>query len=118
MYIRLGDVVIVLSGDDKGKRGEVIAVNRKKSLVTVRGVNIVKKHIKRGHPKAPQGGRLEMEKPIHSCKVALIDPQTNKPTRIGFRVLADGSKERYAKSSGVSLGQTSPAKVRRAAAPA
>jgi len=122
MYIRRGDVVVVLSGDDKGKRGEVIGVNRKKGLVTVQGVNVVRKHIKRGQkPKAPAGGRIEFEKPIHACKVALIDPQSNTPTRIGFRYLPDGSKERYAKKSGASLGRIAPprkSREARAAAPA
>jgi large subunit ribosomal protein L24 len=114
MYIRRGDVVEVISGDDNGKRGPVTAVDRKNGTVTIQGVNIVRKHIKRGHPKSPQGGRLEIEMPLRVCKVSLIDPESNKPTRIGFRYLPDGSKERYAKRSGVSLGLVSPAKASRA----
>lgn len=114
MYIKRGDMVEVLVGEDKGKRGQVTAVDRKKSMVTVQGINVAQKHIKRGHPKSPQGGRLEIEVPLHSCKVALIDPDSNKPTRVGFRYLDDGSKERYAKKSGASLGVVSPAKASRA----
>lgn len=114
MYIRRGDVVEVISGDDSGKRGQVTAVDRKKGTVTIQSVNVVRKHIKRGHPKSPQGGRLEIEMPLRVSKVALIDPESNKPTRVGFRYLPDGSKERYAKRSGASLGLVSPAKASRA----
>jgi len=111
MYIRNGDLVQVLVGEDKGKRGQVVSVDPKKGLVTVQGVNVAQKHIKRGHPKSPQGGRLEVELPMPVCKVALIDPELGKPTRVGFRYLDDGSKERYAKKSGVSLGMVSPPKA-------
>lgn len=111
MYIRSGDVVEVLVGEDKGKRGQVVSVDRNKGLVTVQGVNVARKHIKRGHPKSPQGGRLEVELPMPVSKVALIDPESNKPTRVGFRYLDDGSKERYAKKSGASLGLVAPAKA-------
>lgn len=114
MYIRRGDVVVVISGDDNGKRGQVTAVDLKKGTVTVQGLNVVRKHIKRGHPKSPQGGRLDIEMPMPASKVALIDPESNKPTRVGVRYLADGSKERYAKRSGASLGLVSPAKASRA----
>jgi|GEM_PF-47018 len=115
LYVRSGDYVEVLSGDDKGKRGKIVAVNRKKGLVLVEGVNIVKKHIKRGaNPKVPQGGRVEIERPIHGCKVALIDPVTNKPTRVGYRYLPDGSKEMYAKKSGTVLRKVSPPRASRA----
>jgi large subunit ribosomal protein L24 len=99
MNIRNGDTVQVLVGEDKGKRGQVTAVNIKKSMVTIQGINVARKHIKRGHPQSPQGGRLDIEVPMHSCKVALID---------------DGSKERYAKKSGTSLGPVSPPKASRA----
>jgi len=114
MYIRNGDTVQVLVGEDKGKRGQVTSVDRKKSMVTIQGINVARKHIKRGHPQSPQGGRLDIEVPMHSCKVALIDPTTNKPTRVGYRYLDDGSKERYAKKSGTSLGLVSPPKASRA----
>ena len=114
MYIRNGDTVQVLVGVDKGKRGQVTAVNVKKSMVTIQGINVARKHIKRGHPQSPQGGRLDIEVPVHSCKVALIDPTNDKPTRVGFRYLDDGSKVRYAKKSGTSLGLVAPPKASRA----
>lgn len=111
MFIKRGDTVEVLAGDDKGSRGTVTNVDLKKGSVTVQGLNIVKKHIKRGHPKNPQGGRLEIEMPMPACRVGLICPETNKPTRVGFRFNEDGSKERYAKRSGASLGIISPPKA-------
>jgi len=114
MYIRSGDTVQVLVGKNKGKRGLVVSVDPEGEMVTVQGVNVARKHIKRGHPKSPQGGRLDIELPMHACKVALIDPESDKPTRVGFRYLGDGSKERYAKKSGASLGLVSPAKASRA----
>jgi large subunit ribosomal protein L24 len=114
MNIRNGDTVQVLVGEDKGKRGQVTAVNIKKSTVTIQGINVARKHIKKGHPQSPQGGRLDIEVPMHACKVALIDPTTNKPTRVGYRYLDDGSKERYARKSGTSLGLVSPPKASRA----
>ena len=114
MYLKRGDTVEVLAGEDRGKRGQIVSVNRKKGTVTVQGVNVVKKHIKRGHPKSPQGGRLEIEMPIDACKVGIVDPEQDKPTRVGYRFLPDGSKERYAKRSGASLGIVSPAKAARA----
>jgi large subunit ribosomal protein L24 len=114
MHIRSGDTVVVLVGEDKGKRGQVVSVDLKQDKVTVQGVNVARKHIKKGHPKSPQGGRLDIEVPMHVCKVALIDPTTDKPTRVGFRYLDDGSKERFAKKSGASLGLSSPAKATRA----
>jgi large subunit ribosomal protein L24 len=104
MHVKKGDTVIVIAGDDKGKKGEILSVDRKKGRVVVQGVNVGLKHIKRGHPKAPQGGRIEFERPIYACKVAHIDPTTGKATRTGFRFLADGNKERFAKGSGASLG--------------
>lgn len=114
MYIKRGDTVEVISGNDKGKRGSVTIVDLKKGLVTVQGLNKSQKHIKRGHPKNPQGGRLDIEMPMQACKVALICPDTNKPTRVGFRFMKDGSKERYAKRSGASLGIISQPKPSRA----
>jgi large subunit ribosomal protein L24 len=114
MFIKKGDTVAVIAGNDKGQRGQVTGIDLQKGQVTVQGLNMVKKHIKRGHPKNPQGGRLDIEMPMAVSKVALICPETNRPTRVGFRYTADGSKERYAKRSGASLGVISPAKASRA----
>lgn len=91
MYLKTGDVVQVMTGDDKGSRGKILRVIRKEGRVVVEGVNRVYKHVKRGHPKAPQGGRLSMEAPIQSSNVMLIDPVSNKPTRVR-RVPGDKAK--------------------------
>jgi large subunit ribosomal protein L24 len=109
MLIRKNDTVIVLSGRDAGQQGRVLEVDRKNNRVIVEGVNRVLKHVKRSS-RNPQGGRLSKELPLDVCKVAVVDPQTGKATRLGVRILPDGSKERYSKKSGVSLGVLSPAK--------
>ncbi len=99
MNIKLNDIVEVLTGDDKGKRGKVLRVNRDNGKVTVQGVNLVYRHLKPSRNN-PQGGRLSKEMPMQASNVALIDPTTNKPTRVGTRYSADGAKELYAKKSG------------------
>jgi len=98
MYIRKDDVVEVISGDDKGTRGKVLKVIREKGQVVVEGVNRVYRHLKPSK-RNPQGGRLSKEMPVDASNVMLVDPSTNKPTRVGVRYLADGSKELYAKQS-------------------
>jgi large subunit ribosomal protein L24 len=97
--IRKGDRVQVLAGRDKGKRGEVITVMPAEGRALVRGVNMVKRHQKPRGLNQP-GGIIEKEAPIHLSNLALIDPKSDRPTRVGFRVLEDGRKVRYAKSSG------------------
>lgn len=106
MHIRKDDIVQVMTGDDKGKRGRVLSVSPKTGKVTVEGVNRVYKHMKPNR-RNQQGGRLSKEMPVDASNVMLIDPQTNKPTRVGVRYLADGSKERFAKKSGATLGRMS-----------
>jgi large subunit ribosomal protein L24 len=86
MFIRRDDIVEVLAGDDKGKRGRVLRVLRAENKVVVEGINRVYKHLKPSR-RNPQGGRLSKEMPIHASNVALIDPQTNRPTRVGVRYL-------------------------------
>jgi large subunit ribosomal protein L24 len=98
VYIRKDDTVEVIRGDDKGKRGRVLRVVRKTNKVVVEGVNRVYKHVKPNR-RNPQGGRLSKEMPLDVSNVMLIDPQTNKPTRVGVRYAADGAKELYAKRS-------------------
>lgn len=110
MHIRKGDTVEVVSGDDAGSRGTVLSVDRKNGRLVVEGVNKVYRHVRRGHPKSPQGGRLHMELAIDASNVMLICPQTNKPTRVGVRVNDDGSKDLVARRSGALLRQLSPAK--------
>ena len=113
MKIRKGDTVEVIAGDDAGTRGTVLSVDVKKGKVVVEGVNKVYKHVRRGHPKSPQGGRLHMELPIDGSNCQLICPETNKPTRVGVRTAEDGSKELYAKRSNARLRQLSPAKTKK-----
>lgn len=110
MKIHEGDTVQVIRGRDKGISGKVIAVDHEKNIVMVEGVNRVYKHVKPSQ-KNPQGGRLHKEMPIKASSVMVLCPSTNKPTRIGYRYLADGSKERFARVSGTSLNITSPAKA-------
>ncbi|MAW78988.1 MAG: 50S ribosomal protein L24 [Parvularcula sp.] len=95
--IKKGDKVIVLSGKDRGAEGEVIEVMPKADRVVVRGVNLIKKH-QRQTPQE-QGGIITREAPIHVSNVALKDPSTGKPTRVGFKI-EDGKKVRVAKASG------------------
>ena len=97
--IRKGDRVQVLAGKDKGKRGEVLSVSPAEGRAVVQGVNVVKKHSKPQGLNQP-GGIQEKEAPIHLSNLALIDPKSDKPTRVGFRVLEDGKKVRVAKGSG------------------
>lgn len=98
MHIRVDDIVEVIAGDDKGKRGKVLRVDREKNKVTVQGVNLVYKHVKPNQQNR-QGGRLSKEMPVAASNVLLIDPSTNQPTRVGTRYTADGVKELYAKKS-------------------
>ena len=109
MLVRENDDVLVIRGEFKGVKGKVIHVDREAGRVTVEGVNKVYKHVRRS-AKNPQGGRLSKEMPVDVSNVMLICPQTGKRTRLGVRYLADGTKERYAKVSGVSLGAIAPAK--------
>ena len=111
MHIRLNDMVEVIAGDDRGQRGKVLAVDPAAEKIIVEGVNRVYKHVRRSQ-RNPQGGRLSKEMPIPMSNVMLICPQSNKRTRVGYRYQADGTKERYAKRSGVSLGNISPARPR------
>ena len=99
MKVKKGDRVVVLSGKDKGKRGEVIENLPREGRVVVRGVNIMTRHVKPSQAD-PQGGLKKVEAPLHVSKVALEDPKTGKPTRVGFRINEDGTKVRIAKRSG------------------
>jgi large subunit ribosomal protein L24 len=99
MHIRINDIVEVIAGDDKGKRGKVLAVDRENNKVTVQGVNLVYRHLKPSRNN-PQGGRLSKEMPLSASNVMLIDPSTNKPTRVGARYNPDGSKILVATKSG------------------
>ncbi|MGV3485816.1 MAG: 50S ribosomal protein L24 [Planctomycetaceae bacterium] len=108
MLLRTEDQVIVIAGADKGKTGKVLKVDRKNNKVVVEGVARVWKHVRKS-AKNPQGGRLNKEMPIAVSNVMVVCPETGKPTRVGVRYLADGSKERFAKKSGAGLGKIAPA---------
>ena len=96
--IRKGDRVVVLSGRDRGKKGEVFKVMPQEGRALVRGVNVVRRH-QRQTPQQ-EGGIVSKEASIHLSNLALEDPKDGKPTRIGFKTLEDGRKVRIAKRSG------------------
>lgn len=95
--IRKGDTVLILSGKDKGKRGEVIRVIPREDRVVVEGVNIVTRHV-RQRPGISQAGLVRGEAPIRSSKVMLVDPESQKPGRVQAKFLDDGTKVRVIKS--------------------
>ncbi|MBB5690130.1 50S ribosomal protein L24 [Roseomonas alkaliterrae] len=97
--IRKGDRVQVLTGKDKGRQGEVIRVMPAEGRALVQGLNLVKRHQKPQGMGRP-GGIQEKEAGIHLSNLALLDPKSGKPTRVGFKVLEDGKKVRVAKASG------------------
>jgi large subunit ribosomal protein L24 len=98
LKIRKGDKVVVITGRDKGKTGEVKQVLPAENRVVVDGVNMVKRHTAPSAGNA--GGIVEKEASIHVSNVAYVDPKTDKPTRIGYKTLEDGRKVRFAKRSG------------------
>lgn len=98
MRVRRGDNVVVISGRDKGKTGEVIRVDGERNRVLVQGVNMMKRH-QRPTQTSP-GGINEFEAMIHVSNIALVDPKSDKPTRVGFKTLDDGRKVRVAMRSG------------------
>jgi len=103
MKIRRNDEVLVISGDDKGKKGRVLAVFPDKNRVLVEGVNFVKRHTR---PRTGrQGGIVEKEAPIHVSNVMALDPSNGEPTRISKQILADGKRQRVAKKSGEAFPQ-------------
>jgi large subunit ribosomal protein L24 len=98
LKLKKGDKVIVITGKDKGKTGEITKVLVKESKVLVSGINMVKRHTKPTQENA--GGIISKEMPIHISNVAFIDPKTSKATRLGFKMDKDGHKVRVAKKSG------------------
>lgn len=99
--IKKGDRVAVITGRDKGKTGEVLRVLRKNNRVLVQGVNMVKRH--QGPTQVSAGGIMEKEAPVHISNVALIDPKSDRPTRVGYRIEKDGRKVRIARRSGEAI---------------
>jgi len=96
--LKTGDRVVVLSGRDKGKEGDILRVMPKEGRAIVSGVNMVTRHQRQ--TQTSQGGRIQKEAPIELSNLAYVDPETGGPTRIGFRVGEDGKKVRFAKKSG------------------
>ena len=102
--IKKGDTVVVITGRDKGKSGEVLEVHRDDNRVLVRGIHMVKRHQRQSATQ--EGGIISKESPIHLSNVALTDPKDGKPTRIGFKIVGQGEerkKVRVAKRSGVEI---------------
>jgi large subunit ribosomal protein L24 len=99
--IRKGDRVVVLTGRDKGRTGEVIEMRPTESRALVRGVNMVKRHQRQTAQQ--EGGIISKEAPVHVSNLALADPKDGKPTRVGFKIMSDGKKVRVAKRSGVEI---------------
>jgi large subunit ribosomal protein L24 len=98
LKIRRGDKVVVLAGRDKGKRGEVTKAFPTENKVLVQGINMVRKHQKQ--TPSQQGGIIAKEAPIHVSNLAIQDPKDGSPTRVGYKILDDGRKVRFAKRSG------------------
>ncbi len=96
--IKKGDKVVILTGRDKGKSGEVVQVMPKETRALVSGVNLVKRHQRQ--TQTQEAGIISKEAPVHLSNLALADPKDGKPTRVGFKVLEDGRKVRFAKRSG------------------
>jgi large subunit ribosomal protein L24 len=103
VYIRKGDSVQVISGDDKGRIGEVLSVDRAAGRIVVEGVNRVYKHV-RPSQRNPKGGRLQVETPIHHSNVMLVNPDLGRGVRIGIKINESGDKVRYCKKTGKELG--------------
>jgi len=101
MKLKKGDNVIVTSGNDKGKIGKILKVLVKENRVIIEGVNVVSRHTRPSNAN-PDGGIIKKEAPIHASNVQIIDPTTEKPTRIGMKMV-DNKKVRYAKKSGTVL---------------
>ncbi len=101
LHVRKGDTVLILSGNDRGKRGKVLKTFPERNRVVVEGIAFMKRHTK-PNQKVPQGGIIERERTIHASNVMVIDPRTGQPTRIGYRKLVvEGRKQRvrYSKKS-------------------
>jgi large subunit ribosomal protein L24 len=99
--IRKGDKVIVLSGRDRGRSGEVVQVMPVEGRALVRGIHMVKRHQRQ--TASQDGGIISKESPIHLSNLAIADPKDGKPTRVGFKLMADGKKVRFAKRSGAEI---------------
>ncbi len=109
MHIKSNDTVEVISGDDAGKRGRVLRIDRKAGKIRVEGINTVFKHMRKGQ-RSQRGGRLSKEAPLWLSKVMLVCSACSAATRTGVRLLPDGGKERFCKKCGAGIGRISPPK--------
>jgi large subunit ribosomal protein L24 len=109
LHIKKGDTVEIITGDHKGATGKVLRVMREKNRVIVQGHNIAKKHV-RPSRKNPQGGRINVEQPIHISNVLPVNPKSSKGTRVRFEVKKDGGKKRLA-SDGTEIGVVRKIKI-------
>jgi large subunit ribosomal protein L24 len=100
--LKTGDLVVVISGKNKGRQGKIARILADSDRVVVEGVNLIKRHLK-PTARSPQGGILEKEAPLHASKVMPVDPKTGKPTRVRFSTDAKGNKTRIAVKSGEEL---------------
>lgn len=103
--LKKGDTVMVRTGKYKGKTGKVLATHPTENKVTVEGINVVKKHLKPNREN-PQGGIIEVTKPVWVSKVGILEPGTKLPSKIGVKVGSDGKKSRYYKRSGKDIKDT------------
>jgi large subunit ribosomal protein L24 len=104
--IKKNDMVMVLSGKEKGKTGRVLDIDRERERAVVEKLMVMKRHFKRGrNPAQPQGGIVEKNGSIHLSNLALIDPESKKPTRVGTKLLENGKRVRIAKRSGAQIDQ-------------
>ena len=99
VHVRTGDEVIVINGKDRGKKGKVLEVSPSEGKVIVEGVNMVSKHVKPRKAGDPSG-IIKAESAIYACKVQVVCPKCKKPTRVGYKVLESGKKERVCKKCG------------------
>lgn len=104
MKLRLNDNVVVTTGKDKGKKGKIVRIMSKQNKVVVEKINMITKHIKKTTQKP--GERITLEAPINASNVMLLCPSTKKPTRIGYRRLENGKRERFSKKSGQAIIST------------
>jgi large subunit ribosomal protein L24 len=104
--IKKGDTVFVLSGKEKGKTGKVLEIDHERQRAIVEKLMVFKRHFKRGrNPSAPEGGIVEKNGSIHVSNLALLDPESKKPTRIGTKLLENGKRVRIARRSGAQIDQ-------------
>jgi large subunit ribosomal protein L24 len=101
MKFKLNDRIIVIAGKHKGKTGKITKIDRDNNKVIVEKVNMQKKHVKK--TSSAPGQKIEREAPIDASNVMILCPKTSKPSRIGYRMLKDGKKERFAKKTGETL---------------